>query len=82
MNTTVILYRIDPEKQMQRYYRMDVQPDLFGRWCLIREWGRIGQQARPAASPSLPRRKQKPCSTSSAWRRSERGMRSTSLRVQ
>ena len=47
MNTTVILYRIDPEKGMQRYYRMDVQPDLFGRWCLIREWGRIGRRPDP-----------------------------------
>jgi hypothetical protein len=22
--------------------RLDVQPDLFGQWCFIREWGRIG----------------------------------------
>jgi len=28
---------------MRRYYRLDVQPDLFGEWCLVREWGRIGQ---------------------------------------
>jgi predicted DNA-binding WGR domain protein len=27
---------------MWRYYRLHVQPDLFGQWCLIHEWGRIG----------------------------------------
>ena len=29
-------------KRMHRYYRMDVRPDLFGQWCLMREWERIG----------------------------------------
>jgi hypothetical protein len=24
---------------MRRFYRLDVQSDLFGQWCLIREWG-------------------------------------------
>jgi hypothetical protein len=28
----VVLYRIDTPKRMHRYYRMDVQPDLFGQW--------------------------------------------------
>lgn len=32
----VILYRIDDSQRMHRYYRMDVQPDLFGQWCLMR----------------------------------------------
>ena len=40
---------------MNRCYRMDVQPDLFGQWCLIREWGRIGSsgqlRSRPFANP-------------------------------
>lgn len=27
---------------MRRFYVMDVQPDLFGQWLVIREWGRIG----------------------------------------
>jgi predicted DNA-binding WGR domain protein len=51
----VVLYRIDPAKRMHRYYRMDVQPDLFGQWCVIREWGRIGStgQTRCAPFPAL-----------------------------
>ncbi len=38
----IILYRIDTGKRMHRFYRMDVQPDLFGHCCLMREWGRSG----------------------------------------
>lgn len=47
----VILYRIDISKHMQRYYRMDVQPDLFGAWCLMREWGRIGSTGQTRSRP-------------------------------
>ena len=40
--TTLDLRRIDLALNMRRYYRLSVQRDLFGRACLIREWGRIG----------------------------------------
>jgi hypothetical protein len=33
----VVLYCIYTAKRMHRYYRMDVQQDLFGAWCLMRE---------------------------------------------
>ncbi|MCB1495300.1 MAG: WGR domain-containing protein [Bauldia sp.] len=36
------LKRIDPSLNMRRFYRMTVERDLFGGFCLIREWGRIG----------------------------------------
>ena len=49
--TATLLYRIDPAKRMQRYYRLDVQPNLFGQWCLIREWGRIGSTGRTRSIP-------------------------------
>jgi predicted DNA-binding WGR domain protein len=48
---TVILYRIDVSRHMHRFYRLDVQPDLFGAWCLIREWGRIGTTGRERSVP-------------------------------
>ena len=35
-----------PEKSQFRFYRLEVQPTLFGEWSLIREWGRIGRQGR------------------------------------
>jgi predicted DNA-binding WGR domain protein len=31
---------------MRRFYRLDVQPDLFGGVLLVKEWGRIGAHAR------------------------------------
>lgn len=38
--------RIDPDRNMHRFYRMSVQRDLFGKATLIREWGRIGTRGR------------------------------------
>ncbi|SOC20632.1 predicted DNA-binding WGR domain protein [Rhodobacter sp. JA431] len=40
--TAIDLKRIDLSLNMRRFYRMSVQPDLFGGACLVREWGRIG----------------------------------------
>jgi hypothetical protein len=53
----IILRRSDDERNLHRYYRLDVQPDLFGAWCVIREWGRIGRtgQVREVPCPT-PRR--------------------------
>ena len=39
----VDLVRIDADRKVHRFYRLDVQTDLFGQVFLIREWGRIGQ---------------------------------------
>ena len=37
------LHKRDPKRNQYRYYLLDVQPNLFGTWSLIREWGRIGR---------------------------------------
>lgn len=52
--SAIVLYRIDQAKRMHRFYRLDLQPDLFGQWCLMREWGRIGStgQTRTVPFPS------------------------------
>jgi predicted DNA-binding WGR domain protein len=34
---------------MCRFYRLDVQPDLFGGVLLVKEWGRIGARGRMVA---------------------------------
>ena len=47
----VILYRVDSARRMYRYYRMEVEPDLFGQWCLMREWGRIGSTGQTRSLP-------------------------------
>jgi predicted DNA-binding WGR domain protein len=49
--TATVLYRIDPAKRMHRFYRLDVQPDLFGQRCLMHEWGRIGTGGRERSIP-------------------------------
>lgn len=47
--TAVHLRRIDPARNMRRFYRLDVQPDLFGGVLLVRQWGRIGAHGRTVA---------------------------------
>jgi predicted DNA-binding WGR domain protein len=42
MQMNVRLEKIDPQKRQRRYYAMSVTQTLFGEWCLVREWGRIG----------------------------------------
>ena len=40
------LRRLDPTRNMRRFYRLDVQPDLFGGFLLLKQWGRIGAGGR------------------------------------
>lgn len=36
------LHRIDPARNMRRFYRLSIQPTLFGGASVVRNWGRIG----------------------------------------
>lgn len=38
--------RIDPEKNMARFYGLSLQPTLFGDMSLVRAWGRIGTRGQ------------------------------------
>jgi predicted DNA-binding WGR domain protein len=40
--TPVEIRRIDTARNMFRFYRLAVEPDLFGGVRLLRQWGRIG----------------------------------------
>jgi predicted DNA-binding WGR domain protein len=42
----VMLRRIDPDKNMARFYSMEVERDLLGRVVLVRRWGRIGSTGK------------------------------------
>lgn len=44
-------FRIDQARNMQRWYRLDIQPDLFGSHCLVREWGRMGRSGQVRITP-------------------------------
>jgi predicted DNA-binding WGR domain protein len=47
----VHLHCVDPARTMHRFYRLDVQPDLFGGVLLVKEWGRIGARGRMMVEP-------------------------------
>jgi predicted DNA-binding WGR domain protein len=47
--TVVHLRRVDPSCNMQRFYRLDIEPDLFGGVRLVKAWGRIGREGRSIA---------------------------------
>lgn len=42
----VYLRRIDPDRNMRRFYALSIDRDLFGKVCLITEHGRIGSGGR------------------------------------
>lgn len=46
VSMTTYLQRIDPDRNIYRFYALDVERDLFGEWSLIRRWGRIGTRGR------------------------------------
>jgi predicted DNA-binding WGR domain protein len=47
----ITLYKTDPKKNVFRFYRLDIQTDLFGNPCLIRQWGRIGTAGQMKTVP-------------------------------
>ena len=42
----ICLRRMDPARNMARFYSLTLQPTLFGETSLIRAWGRIGTRGR------------------------------------
>jgi predicted DNA-binding WGR domain protein len=38
----IVLERIDPARNIARYYVLSIEPTLFAKHTLIRRWGRIG----------------------------------------
>jgi hypothetical protein len=42
----VELRRIDRSHNLRRFYRLDIEPDLFGGFLLMKQWGRIGSRGQ------------------------------------
>ncbi len=42
----VMLERLDPARNVYRYYVVSLEPSLFGDTALVRQWGRIGSVGR------------------------------------
>lgn len=41
-----ILRRVDPAKNMDRFYELTLEPTLFGEWAVVRRWGRYHSEGR------------------------------------
>jgi predicted DNA-binding WGR domain protein len=50
-SASVMLHRHDPARNLHRYYQLDIQTDLFGNWCFVRRWGRIGRFGQMRSEP-------------------------------
>lgn len=42
----IYMRRIDPSRNMARFYVLSIQPTLFGGSSVVREWGRIGTRGQ------------------------------------
>jgi predicted DNA-binding WGR domain protein len=42
----IVLERVDPARNIARYYVLSIEPTLFAKHTLIRRWGRIGCLSR------------------------------------
>lgn len=42
MTKPLLLHRIDPSRNMARFYALSLEPSLFGDVAVARRWGRIG----------------------------------------
>lgn len=47
----VYLTRRDPSRNVARFYRMFIAPNLWGEWTLFREWGKIGSGGQVRHDP-------------------------------
>jgi len=42
----LLLTRLDPSRNMARFYMLAMEPNLFDGIALVRNWGRIGTRGR------------------------------------
>lgn len=51
----VYLRRVDPGRNMRRFYSLAIERTLFGEYALVREWGRLGRggQVKATVFPTL-----------------------------
>ncbi len=47
----LVLRRMEPERNVARFYALMIERDLFGRIVLVRHWGRVGSRGRERVEP-------------------------------
>ncbi len=73
--------RIDALKNCFRWYRVWVQPDLFGVWAVWTAWGRIGSKTyRLRLQPAATRDEAEQKARALIRRKTQRGYQSTARR--
>jgi predicted DNA-binding WGR domain protein len=50
MHEMIVLHNHVPERNLHRFYALQVAPNLFGDWSLVRSWGCIGTPGRQRIS--------------------------------
>ena len=66
--------RIEPARNMARFYSLSIEPSLFGI-ALVRRWGRIGCPGRQRIEPMANEREAIACFLELARSKRERGYR-------
>ena len=64
MLQVLVLERVEPNANINRYYVLAVEPTLFGDVGLRREWGRIGNRG---GASRLELHEDQQCSAGGAW---------------
>jgi predicted DNA-binding WGR domain protein len=47
----IYLERIEPSRNMARFYALEIEADLFGHVLAVRRWGRIGTTGQRQSVP-------------------------------
>ena len=47
----IYLERIEPSRNMARFYALEIEADLFGHVLAVRRWGRIGTVGQRQSLP-------------------------------
>jgi predicted DNA-binding WGR domain protein len=71
--TSVLLHRVDREKNEQRFYLVSVGPSLLDAYSVLRMWGRIGGHQRSKVSPCASAEEAQPLADRLVRRRIRRG---------
>jgi len=50
LSTPRRFHRVDPTRNMARFYMLSLEPTLFGEIAVLRHWGRIGTGGRQKLS--------------------------------
>jgi predicted DNA-binding WGR domain protein len=74
------LTRIDPARNINRFYVVEVMPSLFGDWMVMREWGRRGSPGTVRLSRYAMRNEAETAEQRTIKRRLQRGYRDPSTK--